>query len=373
MIDWILRELEKQPGCIFYEKELQARNAIEFTRLKKEKLLTYVQPHEHCHSYGLGRIKPLAVVKIGGQLYGIDDEDTEKDPVTLERADLIKYRFCLDRFANRLRVANDLSGEPFRLDRQQYYLGKKIVNKQRMAFVFGLFAGDKRSRSPLLSLPAQLGHRVDSIIVLTPFYEVGLADLSALLERAQIYVVPHRDTENWRVDVLAFATKVAAHFPTVKLTTEQEAEYDFHEYKCRLPVHLTGRITKTGNNEVLIGETPVEVGDVPFLLFLRLVLELHQNNSGTVSKSRLRNEGYFGEGTDDQSINRLRKCFVRALGDLDEKKFIEGYRPKTVRVSIHPDLVSWNTEKLLYHDHAKVRKLVQQLVHMSKPDSSLPS
>ena len=69
--------MEKQPSTLFYEKELKARDADDFTRLRREKLLTYVQPDDQNGTYGLGQAKPLTVVKIDGELYGIDDEDTE--------------------------------------------------------------------------------------------------------------------------------------------------------------------------------------------------------------------------------------------------------------------------------------------------------
>ena len=157
---------------------------------------------------------------------------------------------------------------------------------------------------------------------------------------------------------------------SIVLTPAQEADYDRYEYKCRLPIRITGKITKSGNNEVLVGDTPVEMGDVPFMLFLRLVVGLHRNKSGVMSKAELRSEGYFGDGTDDQSINRLRNCFVRALGGLETKDFIERHRPKTLRVSAHPGLVTWDAERLSGHDHAKVRRVAQQLIQAIEVDPS---
>lgn len=370
MINWILQQLEKQPSRLFYEKELLSKNTSEFERLKQEKLLVYLQPNTGTEVYGYGQATPLPVVKIGGEKYAINDEDVELDPVPLERSDLAKYRFCFDRFAYRLRLANGLSGNCFPLDRRQYYLGNKTVNKQQVAFVFSLFSNDKKARNSLLSLPEQFGHLTDSIMVITPTYEVGSVELSALLEAAHITIVPYSTTQEWRINFSAFTPNLVNRHPEPILTTEQEEDYQRYEYKCRLPIHITGRITRSGANEVLIGEISVEVGDVPFLLFLRLILELFQNKLGIVSKARLNNDGYLGEGTDDQAIYRLRRCFVRALGELKEKDLIEGYRPKTVRISVHPNLITLDTERLLQHDHARVKTLVEQLVEVTSVNQS---
>jgi len=362
MIDWILQEMEKQPTRLFYGKELKYMDAGEFDRLKQEKLLACVQPDDRSETYGYGRANPLTVVKIGEQLYGIDEDNPGEDPVPLKRSDLTRYRFCLDTFANMLRVANNLSGAASALDRRLLFVGEKTIERKRIAFVLGLFDSDETAETLLLTLPVRVGDKVAGVTVITPTYTVRRQQLNADLERLRVYVRPLGRTDNLTVDISSLLTKLPAPAPVAQLTEEQEADYDLYEYKCRLPIHITGIITKSGNNEVLVGDIRVEVGDVPFRLFLRLVLELHRNKSGIVSKVDLRSEGYFGEGTDDQSIHRLRNCFVRALGNLDAKDFIEGYRPKAIRVSVHPGLITWDAQKLLAHDDARVRELAGHLI-----------
>ena len=72
-------------------------------------------------------------------------------------------------------------------------------------------------------------------------------------------------------------------------------------------------------------------------------------------------EGYISGDSEFQAVGRLRDCFVRALGDLDPKEFIEAYEPKTLRLSVHPDLVTWNQQKLAGHGNARVRDLAEKL------------
>lgn len=369
MIKWILGEMEKQPTRPFYGKELECMDAGEFARLKKQKLLTYVQPDGCSETYGYGRTNPLTVVKIGGQLYGIDEDDPEEDPVPLKKSDLARYRFCLDTFANLLRVANNLAGAASALDERLFFIGEKTVERKRIAFVFGLFDSDEKAKTLLLTLPARVGEKTSGIVMVTPTYMVKRQELNVELERLRIYVMPLNEP-NLTINISWLLSKLPAPAPVAQLTGKQEADYDLYKYKCRLHVHISGEITESGNNEILVEETPVEIGDVPFRLFLRLLVELYRNKTGVVPKVDLRSEGYFGEGTDDQSINRLRNCFVRALGDLDPKHFIERYRPKTLRVSVHPDLVTWDAEKLLEHDDCRVKGLIQQLAQASERNSS---
>ena len=58
-----------------------------------------------------------------------------------------------------------------------------------------------------------------------------------------------------------------------------------------------------------------------------------------ISKVELKAEGYLSEDAEFQAVGRLRECFVRELDDLDPKEFIEGYQPKALRLSVHPDLI----------------------------------
>jgi hypothetical protein len=95
---------------------------------------------------------------------------------------------------------------------------------------------------------------------------------------------------------------------------------------------------------------------------LRLILELKGNKTGAVSKVKLKAEGYLSEDAEFQAVGRLRSCFVRALGDLDPKEFIEAYEPKTLRLSVHPDLVSCCNGGLLNQNNLRVSELMKKMM-----------
>ncbi len=355
MIEWILHELEMQPGRLFYVRELAGSDENEFSRLKREQVLAYVQPDERNETYGFQRSEPLTVTRIGAQYWGISEDDPEADPVPLSRADLGRYKFLVDHFAARLQVANDLSGSLCQLDPRQFFLGEKLVDHKRIAFIFGLFNSDSQAQNLLLSLRGRLGLKLDYTVVITPSYSVSSLLLASQLERMQVAVVPLRATQNFRVDIAAIV-KIETN-----LTADQEKDYETYRYKCRLPIHVTGEVTSAGNYLVRVGENMVEIGEVPFRLFLRLILELKNNKIGTISKVKLKVEGYLSEDAEFQSVGRLRNCFVRALGDIDPKEFVEAYQPKTLRLSVHPDLVGGNFEKLLAQGDSRFREVVQKL------------
>ncbi len=355
MIEWILHELEIQPGRLFYSRELAGSDENEFNRLKREKVLAYVQPDEFNETYGFHLSKPLTVTRIGSQYWGISEDDPEADPVPLSRSDLGRYKFLVDHFAAKLQIANDLSGSLCQLDRHQFFLGEKLVDHMRVAFIFGLFNSDSQAQNLLLSLRGRLGLKLDYIVVITPSYSVSSMLLVAQLERMQVYVVPIKATQDFRVDITTLVKTES------NLTADQEKDYETYCYKCRLPIHITGEVTNSGNYLVRVGENTVEIGEVPFCLFLLLILELKRNKMGTVSKARLKAEGYLSEDAEFQAIGRLRNCFVRALGGLDPKEFIEIYQPKTLRLSVHPDLVNGNFERLLTQGNFRLRELIHGL------------
>lgn len=90
-------------------------------------------------------------------------------------------------------------------------------------------------------------------------------------------------------------------------------------------------------------------------------MELYKNKKGSVPKNTLIRGGYIRANGEFQSIARLRQAFNTALSGLPTQEFIEAYEPKTLRLSTHPDLVTYNKEKLLRHDNEKIRRLARRL------------
>ncbi len=371
MNEWLLRRIEREPDRIFYEWELRM-HCPEFDDLRSDGQLTRDLEAEESEFCFDRRGHRLHLERLDGVIFGVDADDPNEPFVDVDPKDLIRYRFNLGRWQRMIREANRLSGPASRLEHYLFFLGEKEDTDHTLGYVLGFFNHRDSAFNLLLGLPARIASKYDAIVVTTPISTLLPQTDIANLERLGVYLVPPLNHQTLMIEYPRLQAK-RREVHGVVLSPAQKADYDRYEYKCGLPIHLTGKITKSGNNVVLVGDTPVDIGDVPFLLLLRLVVELCRNKSGIVSKVDLRSEGYFGEGTDDQSVNRLRNCFVRALGDLDPRNFIETYRRKTLRVSVHPGLVTWDSEKLSDHDDSRVKGLIKQLAQASERNSSQPA
>ena len=153
-----------------------------------------------------------------------------------------------------------------------------------------------------------------------------------------------------------------ATFANVSDRQASEFEGDRDAYSCNLPIHIPGSTAKRSSNIVLVDGRKVTLGDVPFALFLRLVLEQTRNKNGRVSRSTLINTGFIKPGSEFQSISRLREPFRMCLGDADPEDFIETCEHQSVRLSTHPSLITYDKARLLYHRSRKVRRVAARLV-----------
>lgn len=145
------------------------------------------------------------------------------------------------------------------------------------------------------------------------------------------------------------------------LSRQQEKEFARYGYRSRLPIFIPGDTVNRAGNIIWINAARLQLGDVPFALFLRLVAELYKNKGGMIRKSRLINAGYIKPDGEYQSISRLRQNFRAVLNGLDPQDFIETCRPGYLRLSTHPAFITYDKAKLLSHRNTKIRKLVRQL------------
>lgn len=154
----------------------------------------------------------------------------------------------------------------------------------------------------------------------------------------------------------------ANHFmPGVALSQAEAEESNYYGYKCNLPVHIPGDTAKRAMNIVLVNGVKVFIGDVPFALFLRLVVELTKTKRVAVSRGKLMNTGLIKPGGEFQSVSRLRQAFRIPLGCLSPEDFIETCERKSIRLSIHPSLITYDKERLIGHRNQKIRRLARRL------------
>ena len=355
MIEWILRQLEKQPSTLFYETELQEKSVGEFLRLKETRLLTCVQPNSVSEIFGYGQARPRIAVNLDGRYCAIDDENSETDLLFLNRADLIKYQFCFEVFSEELAKANAFSGSPEKLHRRLYYAGERKIDGNRVALVLAFIDQEKSAENLLLSLPGRLTSGFKQFYVVTPSYTVQSLELREQLERQRILVIPLQNFEAFKIDLSSLAKE-----GTDILTPQQEDECRLYGFIYRVRIHITGERGGKASNFILVGDTRVSIGDSPFAIFLRLVLGLHNEKTGEVPKSYLSAEGYFKKDEDEyQKIGRLRQCFAN-IPNINRLEFIKDQN-KSLKLAVHPSFITWDIDRLLTHRDTDILKLVNQL------------
>jgi hypothetical protein len=145
------------------------------------------------------------------------------------------------------------------------------------------------------------------------------------------------------------------------LSDKEVTEFHYYNYRSKLPIFITGDTEKWASNIVLVNGIRISIGDAPFILFLRLVVELFKNKKGMLSKTKLINAGYIKADGEYQAINRLRQAFSAALDSLSPYEFIESCERRAIRLSTHPAFISYDKERLLHHRNEKVRRLAERL------------
>ena len=91
------------------------------------------------------------------------------------------------------------------------------------------------------------------------------------------------------------------------------------------------------------------------------MVELKKNKSGWVKVHDLYNEKIITDTDKYQIYTRLRKEIQPYLLEKKGDKFVENDKSKNYRISTHPDLITYDKEKLLASEDARIRELAQEL------------
>jgi len=140
MIRYLLKELEKSRSPVFSRKELVDISRTGFEDLCRQQVLVYFRPSEkELENLRLPRCQHgcnLAVVEIDGEIEAVCLDHPEEDPIPIDRDDLSRYSFSVDRFLFKVRTANCIEGEFQRIVGGYFYLGRKFYNDMQVGFIF---------------------------------------------------------------------------------------------------------------------------------------------------------------------------------------------------------------------------------------------
>lgn len=372
MIAWMFNRMEKSPASLFRRAELLDKSKSLFKKLRRDGLLLFVQPDERGMSYpcnvrDCGNGCPMDVLEMNGKYFAVCPEDDKIVPRALTADDIARYRFDLEAVAGRFREDNSLGGCASRLDQRLYYLGEANAGGMTLGIVLAFFPAPRAAVKSLLALPNMVSCRYDRLLIVLPSLEISSQADLLLLEKLNIFPVKLNEKDPFKIDISPALRKPTEKPLEIVLTPAEEKEFSARQFKSRLTIEITGEIEKRSTNILRVDGAKVTLGDTPFALFLRLVVELIKGGDGCIYKGDsehgggLIDEGFIKPASVDQDIRRLREPFIPALKGLPPTKFIEVFKHKHIRLSTHPRYILYDKKRLLLHEHRDVRRLAKEL------------
>jgi len=243
-----------------------------------------------------------------------------------------------------------------------FYIANKKGSGRRAGLVFVLNIGNGK----LLKLSTlKYIHKDNSILVVfTPITSSDAVDLEKHMKKESIY---RKTFDNQICKLLGeiisgmLRPDIGADLVIRELTEKQNKDYKNFEYKCYDKVYIPGTIPMRRSNEVEVNNHKIKLGDSVFKLFLRLVLELKKKKDGWVHRHRLGSDTIIADVEKFQIYSNLRTALEGSLLDKDGQKFIENNGSKQYRISLHPDFIDYDREKLLMHPDTGIRDIAKKL------------
>ena len=243
-----------------------------------------------------------------------------------------------------------------------FYIANKKGSGRRAGLVFVLNIGNGR----LLKLSTlKYIYKDNSILVVfTPITRSDALDLKKHMKKESIY---RKTFDNQICKLLGeiisgmLRPNIGADLVIRELTEKQNKDYKNFEYKCYDKVYIPGTIPMRRSNAVEVNNHKIKLGDSVFKLFLRLVLELKKKRDGWVHRHRLGSDTIIADVEKFQIYSNLRTALEGSLLDKDGQKFIENNGSKQYRISLHPDFIDYDREKLLMHPDTGIRDIAKKL------------
>lgn len=192
MIEWLLKQIEKDPTTLFRKRDLLDNSPAEFERLKQRGLLVYVQTDPENETYPCNlpcaRACPKQIVEMQGRFYAMCPEDSEIDPILLGEDDLHKYAFSMQKFLEEIRKANGLSSPVTQIEPDFSYVGYTVCDGRRVGFAFNPSLKEKG----LLELCGLRKTCIDDdvLVLFSPVSVIDDISVRAELNRETIILAP---------------------------------------------------------------------------------------------------------------------------------------------------------------------------------------
>jgi len=145
------------------------------------------------------------------------------------------------------------------------------------------------------------------------------------------------------------------------LAPEQEKDYERFGYKCCDRIHIPGDPAEQGRFPIVVNEDKIYVGDSLFVLFLQFVRGSKKERGGWVNIHDLEDESQIGGRSVYQRLSDLRQRMQGSLLEKQGPSLIDNDGRKNYRISTHPDLITYEKDKLVYYDDHRIKRTVEDL------------
>ncbi len=243
-----------------------------------------------------------------------------------------------------------------------FYIANKTHNGKKVGLIFVLNIGNGRFLK--LSTLKYICRDNSILVVFAPISSNEVGILKRHLKRDSLI---HKtfDTQICKLlgEIISGILKpdIGADLVIRELTEKQNNDYKNFEYKCYDKIYIPGTTPMKRSNEVEVNSHKIKLGDAVFKLFLRLVLELKKEKQGWVNRHSLGLDSIIADVEKFQIYSNLRMALQGSLLDKDGQKFIENNGSKQYRISLHPDFIAYDREKLLKHPDSSIQKLARKL------------
>jgi len=242
------------------------------------------------------------------------------------------------------------------------YIANKTNNGKRAGLMFVLNIGEGRLLK--LSTLKYICKDNSILVVFTPISSSEVGVFKKHLKQGSLF---HKtfDTQICKLlgEIISGMLKPDIGMDLVirELTEKQNKDYKNFEYKCYDKIYIPGTIPMKRSNEIEVNDHKIKLGDSVFKLFLRLVLELKKEKQGWVNRHSLGSDSIIADVEKFQIYSNLRTALQGSLLDKDGQKFIENNGSKQYRISLHPDFIAYDREKLLKHPDSSIQKFARRL------------
>lgn len=246
--------------------------------------------------------------------------------------------------------------------RGYFYIANKTHSGKRMGLTFVLNIGNGRLLK--LSTLKYICKDNSILVVFTPVSSNEVGILKKHLKRESLI---HKTFDAQVCELLGeivsgmLKPDIGADLVIRELTEKQNKDYKNFEYKCYDKIYIPGTIPMRRSNEIEVNSHKIKLGDSVFKLFLRFVLELKKKKQGWVNRYSLGSDSIIADVEKFQIYSNLRMALQGCLLDKDGQKFIENNGSKQYRISLHPDFIVYDREKLLNHPDSSIQNLARKL------------